>query len=83
VKRIVRLLLFFVVTCALEGCAFMSNARDYATLVLYAAEHKQLVFVRSPCGGLVAEWVREKNFNRLVVVCSKPDCSDCKLKVRR
>lgn len=81
-----------LLTIALTGCSYFSGAspRDVATLVLYAAQHKQLVFVQSPCGGLafpnnpnhVSAWVREGAIKRIAVVC-KSDCTDCRIVVSR
>lgn len=81
-KKLALLIALFV----LAGC---TSIRDTATLTLYRAQRKVLVYVQSPCGGpgssqpyLVSGWVRERDMNRLIVVC-KPDCTDCRLTVQR
>lgn len=67
----------------LAGCTSM---RDYSTLLLYQAEGKVLLFARAPCAtasshsdkpAMVSEWVREKDINKMVVLCDN-ECN-CRL----
>lgn len=63
-----------VIAIALTGCA---EALDYATLTLYQVQRKELVFVLNPCGdrpgkpAMVSAWVREKDRNKMLVVCDE------------
>jgi len=68
----------------LPGCA---SVRDEATLLMYQAQHKVLVFVAAPCPGgdkpyLVSGWVREKDVSKVAAVCD-PTCSTCKVVVAK
>lgn len=79
-----RALPLLLIALLLSGCASIHNAREYATLALYAAEHKVLVFALTPCApanagkpAMVSAWVRERDIGKTVVVCDS-EC-DCKL----
>lgn len=74
----IRAILAAVIALALIGCAAVSNVRDYATLTVYQMQRKQLVFIPVPCAqmhpskpAIVVEWVREKDRNRMLVVCDE------------
>lgn len=70
----------------MTGCGTIAG--EYATMALYAAEHKVLLFSMTPCSAthtdkpaLVSAWVRERDIGKMVVVCD-PNCN-CRLMKRK
>lgn len=71
--------LVLVLSLVLAGCGTM---RDQATLIKYSIQRKILLTALTPCTqtnkpALVTEWVKEKNIDKMWVVCDT-DCN-CKL----